>query len=185
MRELCANRRKQLKRVTAPSEEPVTLDEVKLYLRVDQNFDDDLIADLIVAARMSAESWLRQSLVTQSWKLSYADGVSGEIWLPMGPVNSIISISTVDRTGLVTLVDSSAYHLPDGSVLEINNGINAYRVDILYAAGFGAASAVPSPVKRGMLTHIAALYDERGEGGLAGLPEQSMALYMPFRELRL
>lgn len=54
--------------ITAPGHEPVTLDEMKLHLRVDFNSDDTLIEMLIVAARKRAETITRRALVTQTWK---------------------------------------------------------------------------------------------------------------------
>jgi hypothetical protein len=37
----------------------------------------------------------------------------------------------------------------------------------------------------GMLAHIASMYDVRGDALEAGIPEQSMAFYRPYREVRL
>ncbi|MEQ1790660.1 MAG: head-tail connector protein, partial [Rickettsiales bacterium] len=65
------NRERLLERISAPATEPITLAEAKLYLRVDSSSEDNLITDLIVAARMSAEAWLKNSLISQSWKLVY------------------------------------------------------------------------------------------------------------------
>ena len=67
------NRERRLERITAPASEPVTLAEAKLYLRVDGTSEDSLISDLIVAARLSEETWLKLSLITHSWKLVYKD----------------------------------------------------------------------------------------------------------------
>lgn len=44
----------------------VTLDETKLFLRVDHDEDDALIADLIVAAKSSADAFLNNRFVTAS-----------------------------------------------------------------------------------------------------------------------
>src|SRR5688572_29997630 len=82
-------RNRLLTRVSAPASEPLTLAEAKLYLRVDHTNEDALIGDMIVAARMTAESWLKRSLISQAWKLSYDDGIPDIVWLPMGPVSSI------------------------------------------------------------------------------------------------
>jgi hypothetical protein len=60
----------------APAEEPITLAEAKLHVRQDGTADDDLITALIVAARRSCETRLRQALVTQTWDL-YLDAFPG------------------------------------------------------------------------------------------------------------
>jgi uncharacterized phiE125 gp8 family phage protein len=65
-----------LKLVTAPTVEPVTLAEAKLFAKVDLADDDALISALIVAARQKAEAYTRRAFVTQTWEL-FIDGVPG------------------------------------------------------------------------------------------------------------
>ena len=178
-------RSRMLARVVAPVSEPLTLSEAKLYLRVDHGNEDVLINDLIVAARMTAEHWLKRSLMTQSWKLAYDDCVPEEVYLPMGPVNSVSSVAIVDSEGGTDTLDSDHYTLSaNKDVLAFDTVPSGFRIEIVYATGYGDATAVPRPIKLGMLSHIAAMYDGRGEGG-AALPAQSAGLYMPFREVCL
>jgi uncharacterized phiE125 gp8 family phage protein len=175
-----------LTRTVAPASEPITLGEAKLYLRKDGTEDDSLIGDLIVAARMLAESWLKSSLITQEWKLSYDHGVPETVWLPMGPVNSIASVVVMNRDGSSSILPSSSYYLNAArNALILDSSQLGFRIEITYGAGYGDASAVPRPLKQGMFSHIAAMYDHRGEPEGNLLPEQSIALYMPFREIRL
>jgi hypothetical protein len=54
--------------VTPPAEEPVTLIEAKLHLRVDFDDDDTLIASLITAARQAAETLTGRQFITARWK---------------------------------------------------------------------------------------------------------------------
>ncbi|MFD1556029.1 head-tail connector protein [Paraburkholderia silviterrae] len=53
----------------APAEEPVTLEEAKLHLRVIDSSEDALISLLITAARAHAENVCRRVFVTQKWDL--------------------------------------------------------------------------------------------------------------------
>lgn len=53
----------------APAEEPITLAEAKLHLRVTDSGDDTLISMLISAARIHAENVCRRVFVTQKWDL--------------------------------------------------------------------------------------------------------------------
>jgi uncharacterized phiE125 gp8 family phage protein len=183
---LRTTRSRLLTRTVAPASEPVTLAEAKLYLRVDQTTEDALISDLIVAARMMAEGWLKKSLISQSWKLSYDDGIPDYVPLPMGPVSAIASVVLVNRDASTSTVSAGSYYLNAAQdALMMDNALIAHRIEINYSTGYGAASAVPKPIKQGMLCHIAALYDSRGEAGEVALPEQATALYLPFREVRL
>lgn len=182
---MSTHRNRLLARVTAPVSEPVSLAEAKLYLRVDGSAEDTLIADLIVAARLSAEDYLRSSLITQSWKLAHDDYIQERIALAMGPVSSISSITMVARDGTTQVVSANAYYLnAAGDGVMVDNVVFGNRVDIVYVTGYGDSTKVPTPIKLGMLAHIAAMYDARGVGESA-LPAQSIAFYAPFRRIYL
>jgi hypothetical protein len=59
----------RLVETSPPSIEPLTLDEVKIFLRVDQTNDDALITTLITAARMFCEGNTGRSLITRGYSL--------------------------------------------------------------------------------------------------------------------
>lgn len=179
-------RNRLLKRITAPSGEPLTLAETKLYLRIDDAMEDTLINDLITAARMSAENWLRRSLMSQTWMLSYDDGIEMETFLPMGPVNMINSIEVFEQDGDSQIINTELYWLNAAQNMLVTSQIlTGFRVEVTYTAGYANAASVPQPIKMGMLAHIAALYDNRGDTLLSTLPEQVAGLYAPFREISL
>jgi hypothetical protein len=107
-----------LKLVTGPAEEPVTLAEAKLHLRVDLTEDDTLITNLIKAARLKLEDYAGIKFISQTWLVSqdsfpfalvndWWDGVRDtavtelrapckDIVLPIGPVSSVTSFNTFD-----------------------------------------------------------------------------------------
>ena len=179
-------RSRLLTRVSAPANEPLTLAETKLYLRVDGNSEDTIISDLMVAARMTAESWLKRSLIAQSWKLAYDDYVCEEVDLPMGPVNSVTSVVVVNRDNTSQTISTSLYYLNAAKdTLIFDSATFGFCIEIIYAAGYGDAASVPRPIKHGMLEHIASMYDNRGALEYAALPEQTICLYLPFREVCL
>lgn len=178
-------RRYALARTVAPATEPLTLADTKLFLRVDGNSEDALITDMIVAARMEAEQFLRRALITQTWKLAFDEYMDEQVQLPVTPVIAITSIHAFDRTGASQLIDSDVYYLSaTKDVLTTDTVIFSHRVEVLFSAGYGAASDVPAPIKQGMLHHIAGMYDARGIDSMA-MPEITQRLYMPFREVRL
>ena len=180
------NRERRLERVTAPASEPVTLAEAKLYLRVDGTNEDSLISDLIVAARMSAESWLRLSLITQSWKLVYNDYLDSEIILPMSPIVNVSSVIVTNRDATIQTISLNNYYLNAAkNKLLFDNYVSGFSIEINYNTGYGTAPQIPQPIKYGILAHIAALYDERGLIGQENLPSQVSALYSPYREVLL
>ena len=180
------NLNRRAERVTAPSSEPVTLTEAKLYLRVDNTTEDALISDLIVAARMDAEKYLKRSLISQTWQLSYNEYVERAVSLPMPPIANIVSVVVTARDGTTQTIDPNTYYLnAAGNKLIFDNYITGFLIQITYNTGYGAATAIPQPIKYGIMSHIAALYDERGLIGQANLPPQVSCLYNQYREVVL
>jgi uncharacterized phiE125 gp8 family phage protein len=175
-----------LVRVLEPAGEPVTLSETRLYLRVDGTAEDALISDAIAAARQAAEQWLGRSLITQSWKLACDDALDDPLALPMGPVTAITGVTVVAQDGTSQTVPATSYWL-DASRrrLRLNAQVYGFRVEVVYSAGYGAAAAVPKPIKLGILAHVAALFDQRGDLSDAAIPEAALQLYRPYREVRL
>jgi uncharacterized phiE125 gp8 family phage protein len=183
---LRGTRNRLLTRVTAPASEPLTLAEAKLYLRIDSHHEDTLLTDLIVAVRMIGESWMRCSLLSQTWMLAYDYGIPESIWLPMGPVSSLISVVIVNQDTTTVTIDPGTYWLGAAQNAMVMAGpLLGFKIRITYNTGYGDAAAIPRPIKQGLLAHLATMYDSRGETGEVALPEQSVALYMPFREVRL
>lgn len=173
----------RLERVTAPASEPVSLAEAKLYLRMDSTSEDSLISDLIVAARMSAEIYLKSSLISQSWKLVYNDYLDAEVSLLMPPVVGVSSVAVVNRDGTSETIAPANYYLNAAkNILLFDNYVSGFSIEITYNTGYGNAAQVPQPIKYGILAHIAAMYDERGN---SAMPGQSVALYSPFRVVAL
>jgi len=84
--------------VTGPSTEPITRDQAKTFLRVDNTTDDTLIDGLIKAARIYCENQTRRAFVSQTWEYT-KNGFCGAIELPIMPVISVTSVSYVDPTG--------------------------------------------------------------------------------------
>ena len=56
--------------VSAPATEPVSLAEVKSYLRIDGTADDAVLTILIASARRSAEEYTKRAFITQTWQLT-------------------------------------------------------------------------------------------------------------------
>jgi uncharacterized phiE125 gp8 family phage protein len=125
----------RLSLVAAPSEEPVTLEEVKNHLKIDTSDEDTLLTNLITVARQLAESYTRIVFITQTWKmflddfpiqkksnsLNWWSGVrqlpisilnkTSDIELPLPPLQSITHIKTYDNDNVSTIFDSDNYYV--------------------------------------------------------------------------
>lgn len=106
-----------LSTVTEPAAEPVSLDEMKLHLRVGDDAEDDLIESLTRAARRLTEKETNQRWVTQVLKLTLPhwpcgqpfDGWENAIALPVGPVASVDEVRYYAFAGTLTTLAGTGY----------------------------------------------------------------------------
>lgn len=164
----------------APNE-PLSLSEVKQYLRIEGSDDNAIVKDLILAVTHITEKYLNSSLLRQQWRLVYDKYIPSSILLPMGPIMEILSVRSFGRDGLPTKHSSDYYYLNGRKTrLLFDANIIASEIEIDYLAGYGHnPSDVPPAIKDGMLYHIASIYD--GRAGVNVIPPKSEALYKPYK----
>lgn len=171
-----------LKLHTAPATEPVTLDEVRTWCRIDPDFHDD-DADLqmlITSARVRAEHATGRSFLSTTWEQVFDAFPAAELELAAQPVQSIVSITSVDLSGVVQTLASNAYVLDDVShpafVLPAQgftwpatlDTINAVRVR--FVQGWASASnPLCAPLRQWIRMQVEAGYKLRGALS-AGVP---------------
>jgi uncharacterized phiE125 gp8 family phage protein len=100
---------------TLPYAEPVSLDEMKLHLRVDGTDEDALIRGLIQAAREYCENFQNRAYVTQTitLKLDCFPSTTSSIQLPRPPLCKVDSVTYIDLNGVTQTFDSSKYVVND------------------------------------------------------------------------
>lgn len=169
-----------LRITTQPSAQPLRVEEVKEYLRIDagDNSQDQTISLLIKAARRTVEEYTRQSIISQTftWDLD-SDDAKNPIWIPRGPVTSITSLKTYDESGTETTVNSANYELVERSKLVAR--ADGWSIDskeraaeLIYVAGaYTDSTDTPDDIKLAMLKIIATHYESREDdivGTVAG-----------------
>lgn len=143
--------------VTAPSAEPITTTEAKQFLRVDHATQDDLIDDLIAAARQRVEADTGRSLITTTWDLSF-DAFPDEraIVLPRLPLASVTSVTSYDADDTAATLSSSDYLVDTAQGrIALNDDadwptdLRAHNSGVVrFVAGYGASGAnVPQPLR--------------------------------------
>ncbi len=178
-----------LQLVTPPSEEPASLWEAKLHLRVDFDEDDMLIASLITAARQAAETLTGRQLTTARWKLvlddfpgSLANHVPSDasfslpghaILLDKCPVQSLVSIEYLDMNGNPQLMPPGDYVLDaacEPARLTLVFGKTwpptlpqIGSVIVTFDTGYGTAVQVPEGIKSWIKLRLGSLYSHREE----------------------
>jgi uncharacterized phiE125 gp8 family phage protein len=103
----------------------------------------------------------------------------------------VTSVTTYDDADVSTVFAASSYYVdtaaePGRVVLRTGSTWpTALRVgnavEIVYVAGYGAAAAVPAPIKFAVKSVAAWLYENRGEQDFAKLPANVSMLLQPYR----
>jgi uncharacterized phiE125 gp8 family phage protein len=183
--------------LAGPAVEPISLADMKLYLRLDGDAEDDLVAALIAAGRLTVERKTRLCLLHQSWRVRLAAWPgSRAVALPLAPVISVDAVRLVAPGGGAELVGADLCRLDaagdparlllDAAVPEPAAG-GAAEIDLL--CGFGAGpSAVPEPLLLAIRRMAAHWFEHRGDEGPRpgpAVPADALALIAPFMRPRL
>ena len=184
-----------LQLITAPGEEPVSLAEAKLHLRVDFSDDDALIVALVTAARQHAEMLTRRQFVTARWKLVLdrfpgACGIGGmgvsvgepfflpgnAILLPKSPLQTVLGIDYLDAGHVLQTLPATDYVVdaaceparitPVAGSTWPGTLPQIAAVSVLFDAGYGDASAVPEGIKAWIKLRVGSLYEHREDFAL-------------------
>jgi uncharacterized phiE125 gp8 family phage protein len=148
--------------ITAPALEAVTLAEAKAHLRVDvaETDADAGIQEMIDAAVEYLDGFagvLGRAVMTQTWSQEY-DGYCGHLVLPIGPVQSVTSISNTDGAfaDYRLLKDGRGYFLRPNSGVSwpANNG----PVVVEFVAG---DVVCPSGIKGLIKLHVGTMFAVR------------------------
>jgi uncharacterized phiE125 gp8 family phage protein len=174
-----------LRLITPPAQEPATLAQAKLFLRIEHSADDDSIARALTAARQAAEQYLRFALLPQTWDYAIANPCGLQLPLPFGPAESVTSVTLTNEAAASTLMNAANYRLSvDGFHLHFSNPPSIEKLVVRYVAASAATAAdVPAAIVQGILHHVAVMMENRD--GVAAMPTQSAACYQPYRRVML
>lgn len=198
-----------LRLVEPPAGEIVTLAQAKTYLRKLSADDDSLVEELITAARQHVEGpgMLNAVFAEQTWELVLDEFPTGEIAIPLAPVQDIVFVNYYDEDGLLVAVDPLNYYLDAVSrppwVLAQGDGFSwpatldaANSVIVRFVAGFpmgsesgtglddGFAANIPRNVKLAIKMLVQHWHDNRGvigQGGFEELPHNVRDLLHKYR----
>lgn len=183
-----------------PAEEPLSLAETKVFLRVDSGDEDSLISTLIASARLHVEGITGRAMVDQTWRVLCDDWpIDAQISLPVAPFSSLVGVTAYDANGDGTAINLAQFQsetstqsarliLPkavtDSPALRDVNGI-----EIDYVSGYGAAADVPVDLKRACLALIGHWFEHRDAVFVAGsgaiIPAGFDALLTNYKSVRI
>lgn len=186
--------------VTPPALEPVTLAEMRAFLRVTTYDEDELIRSIIAAARSSIETELNRALITQTLRYtSRYFGAYGFI-LPRSPLQSLVSFEYINAAGATIVLPGSYYEVDltedpgrvviayDSSWPDTRLGLNVVRVT--YKAGYGdTPDTVPPEIRHAIKMRCGSFYENRSDEiigqTVAQVNKSSQYLIAPYRRLEV
>ena len=156
-----------------PTIEPVTLDEFKVFAKIETDAEDVILRGFILAARIATEEYLGQALIQQTIRMLMDFWPGVEVELPKSPLISVDDVFTIDEDDVETSYSSSNYYYitestPGKLVLKrsvtfpINTNRNYGGFGITFKAGYGAdPSDVPRSIRDGIALWAATIYATR------------------------
>lgn len=171
--------------------EPVTLQEVKDYLRISYDTENTMISRMIRSVREWVEDYLQSSLVDHTITALFSE-LEEDAWtldLPFGPHASITSVKRLDMEGTETaLTLNSGYYktgLTDLKIRLVRSWSSGgwTGADYSYKVVFTTTGTVPGPVKEAILQILEDTWSNRGEGSSLQVKVSHDAVYMlnPYR----
>ncbi|PYE86910.1 head-tail connector protein [Phyllobacterium leguminum] len=158
--------------ITPPAIEPVTVSELRSFLRVSPDEDDVLLTQIIRTAREAVEAQAGLALINQTWRLRLDRWPrSGRVALYRHPVREIVEVRAYAPGGMAFIIGTGERYLQGSRPqrLYLSPRADAHWFDgmeIDFLAGFGETAAdVPDALKRAILMHIADNYKVHGSIG--------------------
>ena len=166
-----------LRIITQPSAEPVTVEDAMAHCRVDGYGDSPVSADqayietLVTVARQIAENYTQRKIAEATYELRL-DDFAAIISLP-APVQSVESIKYIDTDGVEQTVSADAYVFDDHPDKPAVYQVDSYpipkdmpgAVRVRFVAGYTSGSPndnpLPEPLYQAMLMTVAHLYENR------------------------
>ena len=185
--------------ITAPTKEPVTLEDAKEQLSIQDELQDVNLARRIKEARQWTEAFLGRSLINQTWEMAF-DTWPDDMRLRRMPASSITSIKYIDETGTEQTVTASDYTLDTYSTFHaVRLAYNTYwpnhqditnAIKVRYVAGYGASGTdVPGPIREAILLTVGhwTRYQALAESGVSitRIPFAVENLLSPYRVINL
>ena len=148
--------------------EPVTLQEMKDYLRLegytdddestseslsDFDFDDNLLTDLIKASREQMEKISASSITLKTWQAVINN--YRKLELPRGPVQSIVSLADLNSVAITNYTTIGVF----GDRIFLKSPSQC-EMTIIYTAGY---DQVPASLKIDIMRLCAYMYENRGD----------------------
>ncbi len=156
-----------------PTSEPVSVEEVKEYARIDGSEEDNLLTSFIESSRIKVENFLGKALINRTIELTFDNWSKHIILLPSPPLVSITSVVTLDEDDTATTYNSDNYYIrieaipgeiiiKKESTLPTNTERDKGGYKITYVAGYGTnPEQIPAPIREAIKMFVTERYEKR------------------------
>jgi uncharacterized phiE125 gp8 family phage protein len=168
--------------------DPSSVAELKTYLRLEGQEEDDLLSRLLKSSIGLCESFTGQKLLAE--RIEETVRLSTE-WKQLSavPVTAVEGLRTIDVNAALQPVPRDRWEAEisdDGSARVRLLAAEPTRVRVSYLAGMGLTWAdLPEPLRHGIVRLSAHLYTYRDASDDRGPPAVVAALWRPWRRYRL
>ena len=178
--------------VTGPAVEPISRNEAREHLRLDDDVDDSQVRAYITAARIWAENYTgrkfinttvdqffdvagRDPLLREGIKTGYSGNqIKDGLELGLSPVASVSEIYAYDDENSESVWDASNYYVDTAGMIArvvLRDGgswptdlRNANGIKVRYVVGFGTSpNSVPEPIRLAIMQYMTFAYEHRGD----------------------
>jgi hypothetical protein len=143
--------------------EPVTLNELKLFAKIEYSTDDSILTGLITAARQMCEKYSNISFVKRE-VTAYFTNYNGGTYLPYGPVDAITGVYTAQGDPIEYIVQGTSWK----QIISPQMPLKA-----IYEGGY---DMLPENLKTAVMAQALFLYENRGDSIEAFSPIALMLL---------
>lgn len=154
-----------LKRLTTPTDMAITLEEARLFLRVEYTDDDELITSMVKGATVVAQAFINQQITECQYALALSS-FQKEVSL-LSPVKTIDSVKYYDTTNTLQTIDASNYYLmdfglPNKLIFTEGVSLDTYnRPDAIQITFTSGMTTVPSDIIQWVKIRVATMYQFR------------------------
>ncbi len=182
--------------ISTPETEPVTLEYIKTFLRVDHADEDALISDLIQSARERVEGLIGGALISRPRRYTGSKVSARGVFIAHSEISDITALRVVGDEA-TTEISLSALSInlrcnPPSIRLKDRPSFKSFQpsattLEVDFIAGYGASPEdVPMPLRQAVLLLLAQSYEYRAPSDAPPtVPMMVDALIMPYRQVRL
>lgn len=150
---------------TPPAIEPLTVEEVRSYLRISSGQDEDLLLSLISTARAHVERVTGRALLKQQWQMDLKPPYPRSSPLVQRrEENIIIHLLKPPLLGIqsVQMQEKDIPYRQEGGKILLSTRFMEEEMRIIYWAGYGETPAtVPPDLKMSVLMAVGCLYEHQ------------------------